>query len=252
MNLKVSNLVAVQFGIFVGIMSWLAYSQLPFAGPRITTRTPATTAEPAANITPAFKPGDQRTQTVDYRADREEAEPVVEQLAPVMHHQYSPEAVQQNSALAAQLYYQQIAPRRYASSGLENRSIAPVAPSSTEAEQEPAIAPAEYEAEPQTVAYSEPAQFIAYPQAFGVFSNRRRFANRCRPSPSVIGAHRANTHRRPDRSKSHLTGSTEFGSPASPSAAFKRPTNSFGVVHRRNDSTPSCGPTQGFGPRERR
>ena len=26
MNLKVANLVAVQFGMFVGIMSWLAYS----------------------------------------------------------------------------------------------------------------------------------------------------------------------------------------------------------------------------------
>jgi hypothetical protein len=250
MNLKVANLVGVQFGIFVGIMSWLAYSQLPFGEPRTAAEVQEARVGPVTTFAPASNPGDQRSQTVDYRADQERNQPVAEQPAPSVH-QYSAEAVQQYSALAAQQYYQQIAPRRYASSGLENRSIVADAPSYAEVEQEPAVVQ-DYPA-PQTVAYVQPTQFIVYPQPqFVVFSNRHRFANRCRPAPPVIGAHMATAHRRPDRGGSHLSGSTEFESPASPSAALRRPTKSLGAVHRRNDSVPSCQPTQGFGPRGKR
>lgn len=239
MNLKVANLVAIQFGVFLGIMCWLGYSHFPGAGPRNAAITQKSTAQPAT-----IKPGEQRS-TVDYRDDGEDDQPLAEQPAPPLH-EYSAAAVQHYSALAAQQYYQQIAPRRYASSGPENRSIAAVAPSYTEAEQEPAIAPAEYVAEPQTVAYFEPAQFIAYPEAFGVFSNRRRFANRCRPASDPRRARGTFAHQRRDGGRPHPDGWKEFQSPSSPAAAFGRPVNSFGVVHRRNDSTPSCQPTQGF------
>jgi len=221
MNLKVANLVAVQFGIFVGIMFWLAYSHLPFASPRAATKTPEPKAEPAANVAPAFKPGDQPTQTVDDRADREEAGPVVEQPVPLLH-EYSPAAVQQHSALAAQLYYQQIAPRRYASARVENRPIVADAPSDAEVEQAP-VAEVEYQAEPETAAYVQPTPFIAYPASqLVVFSNRHRFANRCRPASDPRGARPTFAHQRRDRGKSRLRGSTEFESPASPSAALRR------------------------------
>lgn len=235
MNLKVANLVAVQFGVFIGIMSWLAYAHLPFAGTRAATKT----QESAANVAPASKPGDQLSQPVDYRADREEAQAVVEQPAPAMY-EYSAAAVKHYSALAAKQYYEQIAPRRYASSGVENRSIVADAPSYAQVEQAPAPAPApavvpDYPA-PEPIAYVQPAQFIVYPQPqFVVFSNRHRFANRCRPAPSVIGAHIATTRRHSDRPRAHLTGPTD-----------SRPPRSFGVVHRRNDSAPPCQPTQGF------
>jgi hypothetical protein len=252
MNLKVSNLVAIQFGVFVGIMFWLAYSQLPFAGPRAATKTPEPKAEPAANVAPAFKPGEQRSQTLDYRADGEEAEPAGEQPVPLLH-EYSPAAVQQHSALAAQLYYQQITPRRYASARVENGPIVADAPSYAVVEQAPAVAPAEYMAEPETVAYAEPAQVVVYSQPqFVVFSNRHRFANRCRAASDPRGARTTFAHQRRDRGRPHLTGSTEFESPASPSAALRRPGNSLGVIHRRNDSAPSCQETQGFKPQGRR
>jgi|GEM_PF-2417451 len=253
MNLKVANLVAVQFGVFVGIMSWLAYSHLPFAGPRTATTTQEQTrTAPAAAVAPAFKPGEQRAQTVDYRPEREETQPVAEQPALAMH-EYSAAAVQQYSALAAKQYYEQIAPRRYVSSSLEKRSVVAEAPAYPEVKQESAVAPAESLAEPETIAYSEPAQFIVYPQSqFVAFSNRHRVANRCRPARFADGAHLANRNRRhPNRPRSHLRGPTEFGSPAS--AALRRPANSLGVVHRRNnESAPSCRPNPGFRPRGHR
>jgi hypothetical protein len=238
MNLKVANLVAVQFGMFVGIISWLAYSRLPSDEPRT-----------AATVAAVFAPGDQRPSTIDYRVDRDQ--PVAEQPAPAMH-EYSAAAVQQYSALAAQLYYQQIAPRRYASSGLENGSSVAVAPSYAEVAQEPALAPPDYPAS-QTAAYVPPAQFIVYPQPqFVLFSNHRRFPNRCRSTPPVVGAHMATTHRRPDRPRCDLSGSTDFESPASPSAALRRPAKSPGIASRRNDGASSCRPIEGFGTRGNR
>ena len=225
MNLKVANLIAVQFGVFIGIMSWLAYSHLPSAEPRTAAETRERTAESLATFAPVLKPGDERPQTVDYRADPEGAQPVAEQPAPAVH-EYSAAAVQQYSALAAQQYYQQIAPRHYASSGLENSSVAADTPSYAEVAQEPEAVP-DYPA-PQTVAYVQPNQFIVYSQPqFVVFSNRHRFANRCR-STLHPAAHMTTTHRRSDEGESHVSGA--------------------GVVPRRNASAPSCRLTQEFGP----
>ena len=214
MNLKVANLVAVQFGMFVGIMSWLAYSRLESAEPRKVNP-----------VSPISEPAGQRPYAVDYRADRERAQSVAEQPVPVAY-EYSPEAVQQYSALAAQQYYQQIAPRRYASSGLENGSIAADAPSYAEVDQAPVAVQSDYPEEPQTVAYVQPTQFIVYPQPqFVVFSNRRRFANRRRSTPHP-GALMPTTHRHPDRPRSQPSGN--------------------GVAPRQNASAPTCRPTQGF------
>lgn len=251
MNLKVANLIAIQLGIFVGIMSWLTYSRLESAEPRIATESQERAVKPVAPAARGIQADDQRPSAVDNRTDRDEAPPNTEQPAQVMQHEYSPAAVQQNSALAAQLYYQQIAPQRYASSRLENASIVAKAPSYTEVEQAPAVAPDYPEA--QTVAYVQPTQVVVYPQPqFIVFSNSRRFANRCRPASSVIGAHMATTNRRPNRPRSHLSGSRDFEKPAAPSAALRRPTQSLGVVHRRNDKVASCQPTEGVGLRGRR
>ena len=249
MNLKVANLVAIQFGMFVGIMSWLAYSQIPFGEPRTEAKVREPIAEPVATLASAANPGDQRSQTVDYRADQEQTQPVAEQPAPAMQHEYSAAAVQQNSALAAQLYYQQIAPRRYATAGLANRSIAAVAPSYAEVAQEPAAVPAD-DPEPQTIAYVEPTQVVVYQQPqFVAFSNARSFRNRCRPASHLRKARATFAHQRRDRGKLHVRGSTHS---TSLSAGSFRPNKSFGVVHRRNDSAPACRPSQGFRPRGRR
>jgi hypothetical protein len=240
MNLKVANLVAVQFGMFVGIMSWLAYSQLPFGEPRTAREVRKPMAEPVATFASAPNPAGQRSQTADYRADQERTQPVAEPPAPALH-EYSAAAVQHYSALAAQQYYQQIAPRRYASSGLANTSIAAVAPTYAEVAPEPAVVQTD-DPVPQTVAYVEPTQVVVYQQPqFVVFSNARRFANRCRPASHPRNARATFAHQRRDRGGLHVRGST--GS---------RPPQSFGVVHRRNDSAPSCRPNQGFSPRGKR
>jgi hypothetical protein len=220
-NLKVANLVAVQLGIFVGIMSWLVYSRFPSAEPRAAAKM----QKPTATLAPAFEPGDQRPQTVDYRVDREVAQPVIEQPAPALH-QYSEAAVQQFSALAAKQYYQQIAPRRYVTSSPENKSVAADSVSYAAMAQEPVVVPADYGESPQPVAYVEPAQVVVYsqPAPFVVFSNPRRFARRCQPTRPP-GLFAPVTHRRPGRAPCNVSG---------------------GVLPRQKPSVPPCRPTQSF------
>jgi hypothetical protein len=235
MNLKVANLIAIQLGIFVGIMSWLTYSRLESSEPHIAAETQARVTQAVVPAQPGIGAEDQRPSAVDYRADRDEDQPIVDQPAPVMRYQYSPEAVQQNSALAAQLYYQQIAPRRYASSGAGNVAQAPAY---AEVAQEPVVQ-ADYP-EPQTVADAQPTQVVYQQPQLVVFSSGQSFRNRCRPAPHR-NALAAIADRRPNRGAAHLGSSREC-----------RPAKSFAVVQRRNDKMASCRPTDGFRPRGRR
>lgn len=237
MNLKVANLVAIQLGVLVGIMSWLAYSHFESAGLRVAAvERRESPAAPVAAVAPISDLGSQVSRALDNDADREEDESIGEQPAlPVQPHQYSPEAVQQYTALAAQQYYQQIAPRRYASASVASTS-APVAPAYTEVAQEPAAVSSDYVEPLQPVAYAEPAQVVVYPQPqFIVFSNQRsnqrRFPNRCRPAlQSAAGT--PITHRRPDRGGPHQ--------------------NVCGVAPRKNPDAPSCKPGQESKPRGKR
>jgi hypothetical protein len=235
MNFKVANLVAVQFGIFVGMMVWLGYSHLRFATPRTTTETQDNRTKLVTTVAPMSEPGDERPDTADDGVDREQSEPIVER--PVSN-QYSPAAVQQYQALATQQYYQQIAPRRYASSS-ENNSFAAVAPSYAEAAQEPAVEQAD-EPVPQPVAYNQPTQFIVYQPQILAVSSRQRFSNRCRPSPRS-NALLPLTSARPDRGDCRPNGPTDSRPPKSPV-----------VRHHRNvDMSPSQ-PGRGFAARGRR
>ena len=229
MSLKFAHLVAIQFGIFVGVVSCLLFFRLENPKPRMA-------AERAPSV--ASLPDSEGQSTADYRADPE-PELVPGQLAPAAPHEYSPEAVERYRALAAKLYYEQIAPRRNASSRVANSSIATVAPAYTELAPEPAVIHSD-DPEPQTVAYVEPTQVIVYPQAAVVYSRPRRFVNRCRPAPH-FGGIASSPHRRPDRRGTHLSFSPGFS-----------PARSLGVVHRPNTEVPSCRPTQGFKHRGRR
>lgn len=234
MNLKFAHLVAIQFGIFVGIVSCLLFFRFDAAQPR----TAAEVRELATELAAAVK--DQRAEVVDDRTNPEPAQLVPGQLAPVLSNEYSAEAVERYRAEATRLYYEQIAPRRNASSSLTHSSIAAVAPSYKEVAQEPAVVQT-VDPEPQTVAYVEPTQVVVYqPTQFVAFSHPRRFANRCRPTPHH-SALTSNPHRRLDRRGNHLSGSPAFCPP-----------RSLGVMHRRNTNVASCPPTQGFKPRGKR
>jgi hypothetical protein len=242
MNLKVAHLVSVQFGIFVGVVSCLVFSRFEYFRPRAAAEMRKPVTEHAPAVQPLSQSEDQPADMVDDGADTERTEPVTEQPAPALPNEYSPEAVERYRAEATRLYYEQIAPRRTASSSPVNSSIAAVAPSYSEvAQEEPAVVQT-YDPVPETVAYvQQPTQVIVYqPAQFVVFSHPRRFANRCRPA-SPPGALASNPHRRPDRGGTQLSGSPESRPPRSP-----------GVVHRRNTGVPSCPSTQGFPPRGKR
>jgi hypothetical protein len=245
MNLKIANLVAIQFGIFVGMMAWLAYSHFESGKPpRVaeeSRRGPVNSVAPLAPVAPMADPEGQPPGPEDYRADPDRAQPVTEPPVPVVHYQYSPEAVQQYTALAAQQYYQQIAPRRYATSAVENRPVV-AAPSYAKVEQEPAVVPTDYEDAPQTVAYDEPEQIVAYaqPYPFFAYSNARSIRRHCRPTRRH-GVLTPVTPRRHDRGRNHLSVSSE-----------SLPNRSLGIIQRREADALSCRPTRNFKHRGKR
>ena len=253
MNLKVAHLVSVQFGIFIGIVSCLLFLHFEKAGPGAASemREPAT--KRVAVVEPKSEPEDERDNVADYRDEVEPAESLAEQSIPAMPTEYSPEAVEKSMAILTKLYYEQIAPRRNASTVAANSSNAAVAPSYTEVAQEPdLVQPDEQPPPPQNVAYVQPTQVIVYPQPvqFISFSHPRRFVNRCRPAPHP-GALASNSHRRPDRGATHLNGSREFESQASPSTALGRPPRSFGPGQHWTTGVPTCPSTERFTSRGR-
>lgn len=166
MNQKVVNLIAAQLGILIGLTSWLVYSRFPSTEPRSAAEIQEGTTH-FATVTSALESRNQRPSTVDYRADRERAQPADEE--PVLTLQ--------------QRYDREIAGPPYAGSGVENRSIAVNSPSYAQVAQEPTVIPAAYAESPQTVEYTQPVQNVVYvqPTQIVVYSNSRPFLNRCRP-----------------------------------------------------------------------
>jgi hypothetical protein len=241
MNLKVAHLVSVQFGIFIGLVFCLVFSRFEYRRPHAAAgmRKPAT--ERATTVEPMSEPEGQASDMVDDAAAPEQSDRFTEQPTAAMPTEYSPEAVEKSMAILTKLYYEQIAPRRNASTSAANSSIAAVAPSYTEVAQEPEVVQVEDPA-PQTVAYAQPTQVIVYPQPaqFVVFSQPRRFVRRCRPALQT-GPLVSNSHRRQDGGGTHLTGLPE-----------SRPPRSLAGVHRESTGVPTCPSTQGFTPGRKR
>ncbi len=237
MNLKVAHLVSVQFGIFIGIVICLGLFRFEFARPRTAAerREPAT--ERAAAVEPKSEPEDEFADPADEGGELESTEALTAQADSALPNEYSPEAVQKSMAILTKLYYEQISPRRNASTSAANSSIAPVAPSYPEAAQEPAVVQVEDPA-PQTVVYEQPIQVIVYPQPvqFISFSHPRRFFNRCRPAhnPAALAS---NPHRRQHSGGTHLSG-----------FSASRPPRSFEPGQRWTTGGASCSSTEGFTP----
>jgi hypothetical protein len=207
MNPKVANLIAVELGILIGIMSWLAYSRFPSAEPRTAAEMRESTAGPVATVAAVSERRNQRRYTVDYETDHERAQPVDEEAAPT-----------------AQEYDQEIATQPYPSSGLGNGYVAADSPFYAAVDQEPAVAQPDYVPSPQIVVYAQPAQIV-------LFSNPRRFANRFR-STLPPGAFNTITHRRPDRVGPHL-GGNGIVPRRNPNAPSRRPAQGFGLRGNR-------------------
>jgi hypothetical protein len=175
MNLKIANLIAVEFGVFIGIMSWLAYSRIESPEspePRAAAESQDEIVQPVATVAPAVQPRSPRRRPGDNANERERTELVDENMA---------------STVQAREYYPEIATEPYISYGL-NGSIVKVVPSYVAVAQEPAaVSPdyADYTASPQFVVYPEFASYYETPY-------RRSFAKRCRSNPRFGGPRRAN------------------------------------------------------------
>jgi hypothetical protein len=202
MNLKVANLIAVETGILFGLISWLAYSHFPTTGRGTEAGMQESNVAPVKTVAPPSEAINQRLSTVDYNAEREQTRLMAERSA------------------SLQSYYRSLATEPSTRSGLANGSVAVETPSYAQVDQEPAAVPSDYLESPQTIIYA--------PQIV-VFSNHRRFANRCRSTPHLNGAPPTITHQCPDRRNSHL--------------------NDIRVVSGPNVSTTSP-PTGGVRPRE--
>jgi hypothetical protein len=213
MNPKIANLIAIETGILIGLMSWLVYSRLPSAEPRTAPSVQEEKGDPFATVAPVINPRDQNAYAVDYAVERERAQ--------IAH---------EAQVAREQQYYQEIAPKPYANARLGNASIAMDSPSYANVDQEPAVVPSENVEPPQTVVYTQPIQTFVYaqPPPIVVFSNPRRFANRCQSTPH-FSTPSTITQQCPDRRNSRL--------------------NDARVVPSPKVSTPSFRPTQGVRPR---
>lgn len=182
MNLKMAHLVAIQFGIFIGTMSWLIYSRLPSPEPPTIGETRGRMVNSIRPDAPLSELRSPRSHTEDYGAD-------------------DAQSVGELQARTTERYDQEIATRPYANSVPDNRFIAVNSPSYANVDQEPAVVPSDYVESPQTVVY-QPI-FYAQPTQINAFSNPRRFANRCQSTPQ-FGAPSTITQQFPDRRNSRL------------------------------------------------
>ena len=210
MSPKIANLIAIETGILVGLMSWLTFSHLRSSEPRAEAGMQGNMVAPVRGVAPitpgapAFEASNKRPSTAEYSAEREQARLMAERSA------------------SLQSYYRAIARESGTTSALENGS----ADSSTYAEvnPEPAALADEYVAPAPTVFYYAPAAVQNV-----VFANPHRFRNRCRSTPHRNCAPPMITHQCPDRRNS--------------------PPSDSRVVSVPNVSTPSP-PAEGFKPRD--
>jgi hypothetical protein len=203
------KIVIFQFGLLIGIICCLVFSRLEYSRPR-----PVAVERGSAR-------NDRTADMEENGTDAESAESATDRPVSAMPNEYSPEAVEKSRAILARLYYEQIAPRRIASSVPAN------VPSYTEMAQEPAVVQTEQPA-PQTVAYVQPTEVIVYPQPvqFVGFARPRRLVNQCRPARHP-GTFASNPPRRPDRGTiTHLS--------APPASESGCPTGFSGVIRRQN------------------
>jgi hypothetical protein len=163
MNLRVSNLIAVELAILIALMSWMVFSGFPFAERRTSPKIQESAAEPDTTIARLSEVRSERLATIDPSAVRARVRPQDQQ----------PIAMPQQ-------YVQQIAPQAYANPVYANAAIPAEAP--TYAYEEPVVAPSDYATSDDSIAYAEPAPVLVYPAPYQiiVFSNPHRFANRHR------------------------------------------------------------------------
>ncbi len=159
MSSKVANLIAVELGVLIAIMAWLAFSNLRSVQTPAIARQPTRLVDSFANVAPMRKARPRLPAPVDYRADlAPETQPEEEQLRQ-----------------AAPIYEEAIATEPSLDSGLDAGYITATSPAYAVVEPQPLLASPD--------CYYPPVnQYLVYPRstAFVVVSNSQSFHRRPR------------------------------------------------------------------------
>ena len=204
MNSKIANVIAVELGILIAILAWLAFLRLP------SVRQPGMAAEQErtdgsfATVTRAIRGRNQHPNAVDYRADNQGGQ------------QQDEEPTQ-----TVRQYDQQIATSPYARSAPDDNVMTYSSPSYPGVDEEPVLYPPDQFDSPynQIVEYPQPNEII-------VFSNVRSFGRQLRPAARFWGARMMVSHRRPGRGESHARGGVLHSRSATNARPF-RPSQGF-------------------------
>jgi hypothetical protein len=210
MNTKTANLIALELGILIAILAWLAFSNVSSVKRHMVTGDQERAAGSFATITPVLNAGNQRPRAADYLADRAGEQQADEQ-----------------QGATAQQYDQEVAAEPYANAGLNDGVITGSSPYYAGVAQEPLAYPPDCLVSPldQIVSYAQPTQVI-------IFSNTRSFARRPRSTPRFGGGRMMVAQRPPGGRDFRATGGG-FAPRRSVSARPSRPTRgSQGSLHR--------------------
>ncbi|MBA3832698.1 MAG: hypothetical protein H0X34_12560 [Chthoniobacterales bacterium] len=201
MNPKVANIIALELGILIAILAWLAFSNHYSVKPRPVAEEQLRTAGSFATIAPVLKARNQRLHAADYLADRAGELLGNEEQAPVV-----------------QQYDQELATAPSSSSdpngGVVNESL----PYYAGADQEPVAYPPDYLASPvnQIAEYVQPNEII-------IFSNARTFGRRNQSTARLGGGRMMVAQRRPRVRAPHSRGGG-LVAPRNSNARPSRPT----------------------------
>jgi hypothetical protein len=167
MSSKVANLIALELGVLIAILAWLAFSNLESNKPQSMTRQTMRTVDSFATVAPGLRSTNSRQPVVNYRADLPANEPATE------------------AETAVQTYQQPAASEPYPNSGVDDGYIAETPPYYDTFQPEPVL--------DSPYCFSDP---LYYPQtsAIVVYSNsrfpNRRFRSAQRPGGARMVAHR--------------------------------------------------------------
>ncbi len=159
MSSKIANLIALELGVLVVMLGWLAFSNLSSVKQKSAAPAPARTSDSFATVTPVLKAASQPRYVVDYRANQAGQQEDEEQ----------PATAQQDDQAAET--------QAYAGSDLDGGVVTAPSPSEIGIYPEPVTAEPYYFVPPvgQIVAYSQPVEIV-------VFSNPRPFRRRHGPT----------------------------------------------------------------------
>ncbi|HEY3663093.1 MAG TPA: hypothetical protein VGL24_08065 [Chthoniobacterales bacterium] len=175
MSNKVANLIALELGVVIALLAWLAFSNLRTVKQQPVAQQPTRAVDSFATVAPVLSSINRRQAPVDYRAD------------------VAPEPPEDEPAAQAEPEYQQaVYTEPAATSGLSTGYVTATVPSYTLFDPQSRIPDSD-------CLDSFPDQFVVYsqPSAILVVPNSRTFARRPRSPFRTAGTRPPIGHQRP-------------------------------------------------------